>query len=388
MKISKNWILVIGAVLALASCRKSADPSGSRVKFRPFDPNAKNIALIVGAPNDLEGVPKDIKEVSKLIRESGFGYAVVTVPVADVNMVMSKAREIGSSLSANSTVLFYFSGHGSEEGYLFAQGLGTFRLSSLAKEIGKGYGKGQFKRFVAVMDSCFSGQNVDGGEAMFLNQPAPESKLAEMNSSMIGNAASDMKPKADPNLPFEQALIVSAAQRYQTSLDAGPSIGGAFTYAWRKVMSQNLGKGNATLGQVLEGTRAQTRRDTGNAHTPAWKALPESMLQERLSDSGSSLNEIFIAIGEGDKAMIFASIPNSLSPSAVELCKGDKVACSAGSAPKLMTFSSSPDLKIDGRVIYRGDATYQAFNGDILTAIVRDGNGAAVMTSTIKLTQK
>jgi hypothetical protein len=258
----------------------------------------------------------------------------------------------------------------------------------VAKEIGKGYGKGQFKRFVAIMDSCFSGQNVNGEEAMFLNQPPTDSALADLNAAMIGNAASDMRPKSDPSLPFEQALVVSAAQRNQTSRDAGPSVGGMFTFAWRKVMSRNEGRGNVTLAQVLEETRDKTRRNTNYAHTPAWKALPESMLQEPLTDSGPALNNIFIALGEGDKAMVFASLPNTLNPGFVELCKGDKVACSTGGATKLMTFSSSPDLKIDGRIIYRGDATYQVSNGDVLTAVARDASGAAIMTSTVKIISK
>jgi hypothetical protein len=53
-----------------------------------------------------------------------------------------------------------------------------------------------------------------------------------------------------------------------------------------------------------------------------------------------------------------------------------------------MTFSSSPDLKIDGRIIYRGDATYQVSNGDVLTAVARDASGAAIMTSTVKIISK
>ena len=387
MKNASNKWFLMSMVLAVSSCRPNLD-SSSRVKFRPADPNAKNVALIIGAPNDLNGVAKDVQEVSKLIRESNLGYEVTVIPRATASDVMSKAKDLGATLSENSTVLFYFSGHGSEQGYLFAQGYQQFRLSSVAKNFGTGFGKGKFKRFIAVMDSCFSGQNVNGDQAMFLSQSKPRN-VSEILSNSVGNMASDLKPKADPNLPFEQALVLSAAQRNQTSLDMGPSIGGAFTFALRKVLKKDLSSpGQVTLGQVLDEAKRETIRQSGGGHTPAWKAMPESMLSEPLTPSGQDLNGVFVALGETQSPLIFASLPSNLSAGAVELCKGDVVTCSTANPPKIFSMVQATDLNIAGRMVFRGANDYAVTDGDILTIVVKGATGNARAAQSVKITKK
>jgi hypothetical protein len=380
-------VSIMASMMTLVSCRPNLD-SSSRVKFRPADPNARNVALIVGSPNDLEGVAKDVQEVSKLIRDSQLGYEVSVIPVASASQIMAKAKELGATLSENSTVLFYFSGHGSEQGYLFAQGLQQFKLSSVAKSFGSGLGQGKFKRFIAVMDSCFSGQNVNGDQAMFLNQSKPLD-IAEILSASVGHMASDLKPKADPNLPFEQALVLSAAQRNQTSLDMGPSIGGAFTYALRKVLKKDLSSpGNVTLGQVLNEAKKETIRQSGGGHTPAWKAMPESMLSEPLTPSKPDESAVFVALGETQSPFIFASLPSQLSSGSVELCKGDVVACSTSNAQRVLSMVQANDLNITGRSVFRGEKGYTVNDGDVLTIVIKAAGGNAVAAQAVKITKK
>jgi hypothetical protein len=384
--IIKN-LFVMSMFVAVTSCRSNME-SASRFKFRPADPNAKNIALIVGSPNDLKGVAKDVNEVSKLIKESDFGYEVTVIPAATVNDIMTKANELGQTLSENSTVLFYFSGHGSEQGYLFAQGFQQFKLSSVAKNFGTGFAKGKFRRFIAIMDSCFSGQNVNGDQAMFLNQSKPLS-VPEILSASIGNMTSDMKPKADPNLPFEQALVLSAAQRDQTSLDMGPSIGGAFTSAFRKVLKKDLASpGSLTLSQVLEEAKKETMRSTGNHHAPAWKAMPETMLNEPLTQPSQNADGVFVALGETQSPLIFASLPTSVAVSAVELCKGEKIACSSGSASKVLSFVKATDINVAGRDFFRSENGYTVASGDVLTVVVKGSNGNVLSAQAVKITNK
>jgi hypothetical protein len=388
--LNKTWSVLVLAI-AVSSCRPHMDVS-SRLKFRPADPNAKNVALIVGAPNDLSGVAKDVQEVSKLLRESNLGYEVTVIPRATVSDVMIKAKALGETLSENSTVLFYFSGHGSQQGYLFAQGLQQFRLSSVAKSFSAGFGKGKYKRFIAVMDSCFSGQNVNGNQAMFLSQPSARQSsqdLADILSSSVGHMASDLKPKSDPNLPFEQALVLSAAQRNQESLDMGPSIGGAFTFALRKVLKKDLSSpGQMTLGQVLEEAKRETIRQSGGSHTPAWKAMPETMLDEPLTPVGSDPNAIFVALGESQSPLIFVSLPSNLAPTAVELCRGDVAACSGVSGPTPLALIQAVDLKVASRMIFRTNGGYPVAEGDVLTMLVRTANGSVSQAQSVKITRR
>lgn len=378
------------AVASFVACR-AQNSVASRVKFTPSDRNAKNVALIVGSPNDLSGVAKDVVEVSKMIKEADFGYEVVVINDATASQIMSKAEEIGKSLSPQSTVFFYFSGHGSESGYLFSEGYQSFRVSSVAKRIGQGMGQGKFKRFIAVMDSCYSGQNIDGEGAMFLEGEQKDTQKI-LNKS-LGYMSYDLEPKTSPDVPFEQALMLAASQSNETSLDFGSSVGGAFTSSWTKMFKKDtLNRKSATIGQLLEETRAETRRQTGNSHTPVWKAMPESLLNESLSsisDTSTSDNEIYLALGDAaDGAMVFASIPSSISVASAELCKGDKVSCSTGNSSKVAAFIPATDMKVNGRTVLRSDKTVQLSAGIILTLVIRDSNGLATQTRSVTINQK
>ena len=374
-------------VMDMQACRVSSNQGSSRVKFNPFDRNVKNVALVVGSPNGLEGVPRDVINVSQALKDSKLGYEVVVINNATSDQILSKAQEIGQGLAPTSTVFFYYSGHGSDDGSLISQGFNPFRMSDVAKRISQGYGKGKFKRFIAVMDSCFSGQNVNGDDAMFLAGAKTKTKKSEqeMLQSSLGYMSSELRPKAVGDLPFEQALIVSAAQKNQESEDMGSSIGGAFTASWMTVMKSKLGQsGGATIQTVLDETKRKTEQNTGGSHSPAWKAMPESMLSEPLGGGGgpapvSLAADIFVAYGDAtDGAMVFLSIPDSAGAGSAELCKGEKVACSTGSAQKIMTFVAATDLKLNSRAVFRGENSITPVDGEMLTVVLRKSDGSAL----------
>jgi hypothetical protein len=259
-------------------------------------------------------------------------------------------------------------------------------MSDVAKKIAQGYGKGKFKRFIAVMDSCFSGQNVNGDDAMFLAGAKTKAKKSEqeMLHSSLGYMSSEMKPKSD--LPFEQALIVSAAQKNQESEDMGGSIGGAFTASWMKVLKSQLGQsGKATIQTILDETKQATVSFTGGSHTPAWKAMPESMLTESIDGGGvgpapvSLASDIFVAYGDAaDGAMVFLSIPDTAGAASAELCRGEKVACTTDSGQKLMSFVVATDLKLSSRAVYRGEQNIAPQDGETLTVVLRKSDGSAL----------
>jgi hypothetical protein len=342
-------------------------------------------------------VKRDLAEVSRLIREGNMGYDVVVLERATVSQVMAKSKEIGQKLSANSTVFFYFSGHGSESGYLFAQGYDTFQLSQVAKQIGASYGKGTFKRFIAVMDSCFSGQNVDGQKSMFLSGALGGStqitkSTQEILESAVSSVASDVSLRTSGALPFEQALVVGASLRNQTADDFGSSIGGAFTYSWRKAFGKGLKGRGTTIRQVLGEAKNLTRRTTGGSQTPVWRAIPESLLDEMVdAESGSPplAKDIFAAIGgSSNGALMFASIPSSAQVASIDLCRGDKVACMSGSGSQLGRLVAAPTLKVSGRSIFRSEQYVNIQNGETLTLVLRGENGAAIDARSMKTRAK
>ncbi|MEI6398683.1 MAG: caspase family protein, partial [Pseudomonadota bacterium] len=325
--------------------------------------------------------------VSQLLKDPKLGYEVVVINNATSDQILSKAQEIGQGLAPTSTVFFYYSGHGSDDGSLISQGFNPFRMSDVAKRISQGYGKGKFKRFIAVMDSCFSGQNVNGDDAMFLAGTKAKTKKSEqqMLQSSLGFISSEMKPKADGDLPFEQALILSAAQKNQESEDMGGDIGGAFTASWMTVMKSKLGQsGGATIQTVLDETKRTTESNTGGAHSPAWKAMPESMLSEPLGGGSgpapaSLAADIFVAYGDAaNGAMVFLSIPDSAGAGSAELCKGEKVACSTGSGQKIMSFVAATDLKLNSRAVFRGENSITPVDGETLTVVLRKSDGSAL----------
>lgn len=380
------------SVITLVGCRQNSGDPSSRLRITPADRNAKNVALIIGSPNDLTGVPKDIAEVSKMLKESNLGYEIKVVSPASASQALSAADEVGKMLTPNSTVFFYYSGHGAESGVLIGQGYQTFRLKSIVKRLGDAAPGGKFKRFIAVMDSCFSGQNVDGNESMFLSEK-PKSEQ-EMLSNALGMMTADLKPKSSENLPFEQALVIAASQRNQTSLDFGSSVGGAFTASWRKMLKKGFQSGSQySLSQLLEETKNETRRQTGGSHTPVWKAMPESVLSEpinSISPNSQIDSGIFMALADaaGAESTVFVSIPTTVSAASLELCKGDRLACTSGAGAKLLGFVPVADMKIPNRQIYRGEKSALFASGDLVSAVIRDSSGRAIDSLTVKVTSR
>ena len=374
-------LMVLATAFMVVSCGQR-EPT-SRVKFRPADPTARNVAFLVGSENDLPGVARDIFEVTKLIQGSKLGYEVVALNKATKSQILSKAQEIGKSLSANSTVFFYFSGHGSEDGYLFAQGFQEFEMSEVAKSIGQGTSQGHFKRFIAIMDSCFSGQNVNGQEAMFLAGSSPQTSSRQVVlSKAVDTIASGLVPRAQSGLPFEQALIVGASKKNQTANDMGSTIGGAFTSSWRKILARRLNGAPVTLAAILNEAKDMTVRQTGGEQVPVWKAMPESMLTESLDGSAAVVplaKDIFVALTDAaDGSLVFASIPDAAQVASVELCKGEKLACSTGAAVKVANLTLATNLQLAGRGVYRSSQFVSFAQGDVMTVVLRKNDGSVL----------
>ena len=298
-----NFFIII---FFLVSCQQNSEGDTSGVRFTVAHRSAKNFALVVGSPNDLPGVTRDVENVSKMIRESNLGYELVTINYAGKSQILAKTREIGSRITADSTVFFFFAGHGADNGQLVSQGNSMFTLKEVARSIQSGSNLKTFKRFTAVIDACHSGQSVNGTEAMFLAGTPREFSMEKFISGMVsGNSYGSGEDEGLFNdnysgpdgstsfgaRPFEQGLVVAAAKASQYSADGGASIGGIFTAS---LMSAIRSNSSATLSEILENARRITSIRSSD-QTPLWKATPESILNERFNsgglDSATSMNK-------------------------------------------------------------------------------------------------
>ena len=305
-------LVLFALVFLQMSCRRPAE-APSREKFTVADRNSTNIALIVGSPNDLGGVARDVINVSNMIKQNDLGYQVEVINNATRSQILSKAKEISSRLSPNSTVFFYFSGHGSEDGALATQGYGSITLREVTNSLGSNVSGKKFKRFISVIDACYSGQSAVGSQAVFLSSSSKDFSIENFISSLASdsdnglfsagadNAGSDGAVASGRSPTFEQGLVLAAAKPSEESLDGGDSIGGVFTSSWLEAI--RAGKGT-TLQQILERSKQITVMNSGGSHTPVWKVMPESLLQERFdrrdnTSQGQASNNAQVPIDPG-----------------------------------------------------------------------------------------
>ena len=136
------------------------------------------------------GVPRAVVNVSNMIKQNDLGYQIEVINNATRNQILSKAKEISSRLSPASTVFFYFSGHGSEDGELATEGYGSITLKEVTNSLGSNISGNRFKRFISVIDACYSGQSAVGSQAVFLSSSSKDFSLETFLSSLTSNSAS------------------------------------------------------------------------------------------------------------------------------------------------------------------------------------------------------
>ncbi len=321
------WLPMLLA-LAVSSCGQQETTNSSAVKFTVADKTAKNIAFVVGSPNDLPGVSRDVQNVSRMIQESNLGYELISINFATKTQILAKAREIGGKISAQSTVLFFYAGHGASNGQLVSQGNGMFTIREVASAIRTAANIPSFKRFIAVIDACHSGQSVNGNQAMFLGSSQQDfsienfitSMTQSSNTSSVGaqrglfdnyNFGTDQARSGAR--PFTEGLVIAAARASEYSADLGPSVGGLFTASLMNAIRSNS---SSTLSEILEKAKRATVMGGGGSQTPLWRAMPASMLEERFNggSSDSAATNDTVAINNKTPAVTPAVIPEKSTP--------------------------------------------------------------------------
>ena len=292
---AKRGAIVIPMLFGLGVFGCGAREDASSIKFRPYDPDAKNVFLVIGAPNGLAGVPTDVREMSTVLQDksNGYNWNVISNSNAPKKYILEQLTAQAAAVGENGTLGLYVSGHGSRDGK-FMTADGMLGYGEVANAIASARAQ-PLRRLMSFNDSCFSGHWVDGNgslpadmvslseSAEFFADPTPEEaqELAEAQAQIMSEelSAGGDKSKGDK---IEQFLTFAASKKSQTSLDMGRSKGGAFTWALRQTFAalKKDGRG-ATMGEFVKKTVDKTWQDTRH-HLPVYKAVPTTLLEEKV----------------------------------------------------------------------------------------------------------
>lgn len=293
------------ALAALAvSCKAARKSETSELQnLVSSSDSVSNVALVLGAsssgPGHLPGVDTDVDLFSKQL-SSVFGkrslkvYADTDVKKADfLKFVQSSASEVSDDYG---TFIFYFSGHGSKDGRLNAEDGLEVSLKEIRAAIAKGrIGMQPFARLVILLDSCYSGNWVDGkqriGASLAGEDPQDATRgsanaLAEAFSADIAAIKRDEERAAPPaemalasaDGLFRELMVLTSSTKYQESEDTGRRFGGAFTQTMRGYIE--AADASVTLADFAEAVTATVSRRFD--HTPEHRFVPNNLGSERL----------------------------------------------------------------------------------------------------------
>jgi hypothetical protein len=292
------------------------------------------------------------------------------------------------------------------------------------------------KRFYAMFDSCFSGQMVDGGAAIRPGNSAFDERMNRPYYSLTANEAEAsqadqfLKVTADTyadaaagsfyesspiakiaTQAFEQLIVISASQRYETSLATGE--GSQFTNALKRVFKRmKTDNPNATIGQFIDAIKAETKASTGGHHTPAARVMPEegvmddtlfikpvrqqrqdSLQQQRNDAPPNAAPAIAVALGAADQASgsarVYVNVESSIAR--VGLCSGRRDAC-VRAASVFLEFRDAADQAVfpaaDGRKTLESAKPLKLAAAKPVTFLGFDAAGKVVVSRTIQFRPK
>jgi len=417
MKLAKPVKTLTSVVFVLASLVAGCQPridvsSSSRLRDLSYDPNAKNIALLFGAANGLPGITDDLNHMKQVLEDpqGGNGFQVIMVNDATRDQILNATKEAAVAAGENGTIVWYFTGHGASSGELMTTG-GMLPFAEVSDAI-RSVRQTPVKRMFAFFDSCFSGQMVDGSATVkrltsknFSDGISDQvmKDAAENYADAAAGSFFDQSPivKMGPSA-YEQLIVMSASQRYETSL-AG-SEGSEFTNALSNVFrAMKSSKPNATIGDFLEGVKTETTRSTGGSHTPAYRVMPEQAVmgdtlfakprQQNLQNNPGvpqAALKMIVAIGPSDATSNAARlyIGTDASIAKVGLCSGRKDAC-LRNPQVFLDFRLAQAQNViaeipTGGVVYESAKPIVIEGSKPVTFLGFDANGRVVATRTIQ----
>ena len=318
MTISGKRCTVFAAVaiifLGIGGCKSTNKQIRANSKLRdlPYDVNAKNVAVLFGASNGLPGITDDLNMMQKILEAPQTGaFQVTVVNDATRDQIVRATKDAAIAAGENGTIVWYFSGHGDEEGSLMSTtGMLPFRDVTAAI---RSVRRTPVKRMFVFLDSCYSGQNVDG-TAIIKSLRAKDASneftdeelnvLAENQADLVADTFIEdpsenewteksgvmkvrrrvvrrpvvWRPVPPPSATdaYAQLLVMSSSSRKETSLSG--STGSNFTIALFDMFSRIEASGdNLTIGAFVDAVRNKVIQSTissGSPMTPAFRAMP------------------------------------------------------------------------------------------------------------------
>lgn len=366
---------LLALIVSITNCTSPRTPS-SQTNDLAYDRTANNVALFFGSPNDLNGVTPDIEKNVKLFNDQsfGFGFKVVAKNYARKHDIIAMTKEQAQQVGPNGTMLWYFSGHGAENGAMITQGYDGLYFKEVTEAI-RSVRNVKMKRLIVVIDNCFSGKNLVGSNAIIpttislTENDVTDEQLTRVSVATVNRAFDGFEQgfapvsgsRSSEDL-FEQAIVITASTSTETSGDTDS--GGVFSEAWRGVIQKlKSAKPNATLRDMAELTRDRTKNYGG--HTPQFKAYPsDAVLNDLLfqptnnaiGNTGGSSNfniaPTLALVETGNPAQTGIYILGSLNVAVTALCYGDKATCSA-TPNTVVGFAVSKDASFANKKLFK-----------------------------------
>jgi hypothetical protein len=272
---------------AVAGCGSSSNHLGTSLKGLAHSAGGRNVAVLMGAPNGLPGVPTDIVELDRVFKSTELDLGFDEV-VKDDTANTDEIFEATAAAASNADTLFwYFSGHGNT-GILLAEDR-SFTFSEVAEAVMAARNNRPLERLVVMIDSCYSGSFVDGRTPIIPTSgpvgtngtsgdgDTVRSKCIPMSGAMASAEDAMAEFARYQGTLYSQAFVLASSTKNETSADLGRSRGGAFTWSLRGVINDaSANDRDATIREIAERTRRDTE-DVGG-HTPVWRGFPSALI--------------------------------------------------------------------------------------------------------------
>ena len=207
----------MGAVLVTCEPNSTAMSYAIRNNL-DFDADTTCRALLIGneyrgTVDELIGTHNDVAGMEAMLSRLT-GRPFVIVPRYDV-----KTKDFDSAISeafagakAQDISLFYYSGHGTEDGELCGNEGGNYTLAKLRQALDNVAG-----RKIVLLDSCFSGRAISDGKSKSKAAKASGDALASFQNAVLSAFKSGSSMRKAPFNPSEY-FVITAARYDQTSL--------------------------------------------------------------------------------------------------------------------------------------------------------------------------
>lgn len=345
----KSKILCLAMLAVMVSCGERDVQTSSKIEGLSANSNARNVALIIGAPRNLSYVDKNLAMMKSMLEspDMAYNFEIKQLWMPTPEDVYQATQQLAPLVGEGGTFLWYFSGHGGPSGSLAAE-VGSINFDRVS-EIIKASRSKPLPRFVVIAQACYSGQLVNGDMAVGRNDSLglagsgmsySEDDYAQ---TVVNGAVGGLAPRGASRLA-DQLLVMSSSEKDRLSMGGGQ--GSAFTRAFYDTFMALRSNPSATLGDLARQSSDLTYRYSGNKHHGQFRAVPEQILMEPLRNTGgtntiqpSQPKDLFVMALPGETQITQFVISGSAQVAQIALCANTTSApCSTASS--VVSFTS------------------------------------------------